>query len=102
MTSLTRLMLLAGATLAAPAMAQTPAAHPATTHAAATTRPAATHTATTTRPAAAHMATTTSTTTRRPAAPAGRMVTAKLANGKSVTYNCSLAGNANKTACKRG
>ena len=30
----------------------------------------------------------------------GRMVTAKLANGKSVTYNCSLAGNKTKTACK--
>ena len=30
----------------------------------------------------------------------GRMVTAKLANGKTVTYNCSLAGNKTKTACK--
>ncbi|KQS04791.1 hypothetical protein ASG11_11450 [Sphingomonas sp. Leaf357] len=30
----------------------------------------------------------------------GRMVSAKLANGKTVTYNCSLAGNATKKACK--
>ena len=35
------------------------------------------------------------TTTRK-----GRMVTAKLANGKTVTYNCSLAGNKTKAACK--
>ena len=33
-------------------------------------------------------------------APKGRMVSAKLANGKTVTYNCSLAGNAKKQACK--
>lgn len=30
----------------------------------------------------------------------GRMVSAKLANGKTVTYNCSLAGNKTKAACK--
>ena len=30
----------------------------------------------------------------------GRMVSAKLANGKTVTYDCSLAGNRTKTACK--
>ena len=30
----------------------------------------------------------------------GRMVSAKLANGKTVTYDCSLAGNKTKTACK--
>ena len=30
----------------------------------------------------------------------GRMVTARLANGKTVTYDCSLAGNKAKTACK--
>jgi hypothetical protein len=35
------------------------------------------------------------TTTAKP-----RMVTAKLANGKTVTYNCALAGNATKQACK--
>ena len=29
----------------------------------------------------------------------GRMVTAKLANGKTVTFDCSLAGNMTKTAC---
>ena len=31
----------------------------------------------------------------------GRMVRARLANGQIVTYNCSLAGNLTKTACKR-
>jgi hypothetical protein len=35
------------------------------------------------------------TTTRK-----GRMVSAKLANGKTVTYDCSLKGNKTKTACK--
>ncbi len=30
----------------------------------------------------------------------GRMVTARLSNGKTVTYDCSLAGNKTKTACK--
>ena len=34
------------------------------------------------------------------AAPAGRMVSAKLANGKTVTYNCALAGNKTKKACQ--
>ncbi|WP_404370217.1 hypothetical protein AB5I39_01510 [Sphingomonas sp. MMS24-J45] len=34
------------------------------------------------------------------AAPAGRMVSAKLSNGKTVTYNCSLAGNKTKKACQ--
>ncbi|VVT07228.1 conserved exported hypothetical protein [Sphingomonas sp. EC-HK361] len=32
---------------------------------------------------------------------AGRMVTTKTSTGKSITYNCSKAGNANKTACKK-
>ena len=31
---------------------------------------------------------------------APRMVQARLSNGKTVTYNCSLAGNQNKKACK--
>ncbi|WP_281061187.1 hypothetical protein [Sphingobium sp. Sx8-8] len=31
---------------------------------------------------------------------APRMVRARLSNGKMVTYNCSLPGNQNKTACK--
>ncbi len=30
----------------------------------------------------------------------GRMVSAKLSNGKTVTYNCSLAGNKTKKACQ--
>ena len=38
---------------------------------------------------------------RKPAAAAtGRMVTTKTSTGKTITYNCSKAGNANKTACK--
>ncbi|MDB5701492.1 MAG: hypothetical protein JWL66_1691 [Sphingomonadales bacterium] len=32
--------------------------------------------------------------------PAGRMVTTKTTTGKTITYNCSLAGNASKKACK--
>ncbi|MFM5955036.1 MAG: hypothetical protein ACKOPE_12150 [Novosphingobium sp.] len=31
----------------------------------------------------------------------GRTVNARLSNGKTVTYNCSLAGNKTKQACKR-
>jgi hypothetical protein len=39
--------------------------------------------------------------TRAPAARSGRrLVTARLANGKTVTYDCSLAGNKTKQACK--
>ncbi len=33
--------------------------------------------------------------------PGGRMVQARLSNGKTVSYNCSLAGNQTKQACKR-
>ena len=36
----------------------------------------------------------------KPAA-TGRVVTARQSNGKTVTYNCSLAGNKTKQACKR-
>lgn len=32
--------------------------------------------------------------------PAGRMVTTKTTTGKTITYNCALAGNASKKACK--
>lgn len=66
--------------------------------------------ATTTKPAAkpaAHAAAKPATTkaatapARTAAAkPRGRMVTARLANGKTVTYDCSLAGNKTKQACK--
>ncbi len=35
-----------------------------------------------------------------PARSGGRMVKARLANGKTVTYDCSLAGNKTKQACK--
>lgn len=34
------------------------------------------------------------------AAPTGCLVTTKTSTGKTITYNCSKAGNANKTACK--
>ncbi|CAN5361003.1 hypothetical protein BH10PSE15_BH10PSE15_08160 [soil metagenome] len=30
----------------------------------------------------------------------GRMVTTRTTTGKTITYNCSLAGNATKKACK--
>lgn len=35
-----------------------------------------------------------------PARHGARLVTAKLSNGKTVTYDCSLAGNKTKQACK--
>ena len=35
-----------------------------------------------------------------PARSGGRMIRAKLSNGKTVTYDCSLAGNKTKQACK--
>lgn len=34
------------------------------------------------------------------ARPNGRMVQARLSNGKIVTYNCSLVGNQSKQACR--
>lgn len=36
----------------------------------------------------------------KPVAAAGHMVTTKTTTGKTITYNCSKAGNANKKACK--
>ena len=49
---------------------------------------------------ATHMVKTTHvTTTRRGTGP--RMVTTKTSTGKTVTYDCSKAGNASKTACKK-
>lgn len=44
---------------------------------------------------AAHVATTAAAARRT-----GRLVTTKTKTGKTVTYNCSLAGNASKAACK--
>ncbi|KQU59155.1 hypothetical protein ASG67_16640 [Sphingomonas sp. Leaf339] len=83
--------VLAGASLfsATAAVAVSPQAKPAPKTAA-----TAAH-----RTTAVHMTTTTRTTTTVPAGK-GRMVTATLANGKTVTYNCSLPGNASKQACK--
>jgi uncharacterized cupredoxin-like copper-binding protein len=56
----------------------------------------ATHTTTKTSTPAGNTKVAKRTTTVRK----GRMVSAKLANGKTVTYDCSLAGNKTKTACK--
>jgi len=78
------------------AVAQTPA--PRATAATHATR---TVTHTTTRPGMARSATTTRTTQQRTTAAGGRMVATKTTTGKSVTYNCAKAGNANKKACKR-
>jgi multidrug efflux pump subunit AcrA (membrane-fusion protein) len=73
------------------ALAQTPAAAPTKT----TVTTTKTSPATSTVKATAKTRSKTTTTTGT-----GRMVQAKLANGKTVTYNCSLAGNATKKACK--
>lgn len=75
------------------AVAQTPAAHGTTA-----TRTTRTMTQTgTTKPAVA----TTRTTQTHTATSNGRMVATKTATGKSVTYDCSKAGNATKKACRR-
>ena len=81
----------------APAIAATQQ-HPATVAA----KPAA-HTAA--KPAAAMPARSTATASAKPrtAAPARsgtHLAKATLRNGKQVTYNCSLAGNKAKQACK--
>ena len=55
--------------------------------------------ATAATPAQTHAAGRTATRHAAPAA-AGRMVTAKTSTGKTVTYDCSKAGNAAKKACK--
>ena len=71
--------------IAAPSFAATTPAKPATTAVKPAAKPA--------KPKAA---------SQRVAAarPTGHMVKAKQANGKTVTYNCSLPGNKNKQACK--
>jgi len=38
--------------------------------------------------------------TVKASATTGRMVTTKTSTGKTITYNCSKAGNASKKACK--
>uniref|UniRef100_UPI0035CBEC8F hypothetical protein n=1 Tax=uncultured Sphingomonas sp. TaxID=158754 RepID=UPI0035CBEC8F len=93
------------------ALAQAPAAHPTvatkTTTKTTTAKPAAVAaskttvtTTKTTPPVASVKATTVARSRTTKTTGTGRMVQAKLANGKTVTYNCSLAGNKNKTACK--
>ena len=91
-----KLPLLAGLAAAAvlslgsPALAVT-AAKPAATVAAKPAVKVAAKPAFKAHPAALHA---------KPAA-TGRVVTARQSNGKTVTYNCSLAGNKTKQACKR-
>lgn len=85
--------------IGAPAFAATQQ-HPAAPTAA--TKPAARMAA---KPAAAMPAKTVAATPAKPrtAAPARsntHLAKATLRNGKQVTYNCSLAGNKNKQACK--
>jgi hypothetical protein len=83
-------MMLAGSAFAA----TTPAAAPAKA-----TKPAAQAAA---KPAAVTAAPA-KTVAKKPAASAAshkRLVKAKLSNGKTVTYDCSLAGNKTKQACK--
>jgi hypothetical protein len=86
------------------ALAQTPVATKTTTKTVTKPTPAPTKTTVTTTkttpPTATVKATTKATSHTSTTTGTGRMVQAKLANGKTVTYNCSLAGNKNKTACK--
>jgi hypothetical protein len=62
---------------------------------------ATSRTTTTTKPAVGRPTATTKTTTRTTSAAKGRMVTTKTSTGKTVTYDCSKAGNATKAACKK-
>lgn len=58
---------------------------------------------TTSKPAATSTTKTTvakSTKTVKAARTGGRMVTTKTSTGKTITYDCSKAGNATKAACK--
>ena len=61
----------------------------------------ATSKTTTTKPGTAKPPVATRTTTRTAVASNGRMVTTKTSTGKTITYNCGKAGNANKAACKK-
>lgn len=86
-------VMVFGATLAlasAPAMAATTATKPAATRAV----PA--------RPAVPAKKVAVAKPAARAATPRGKsgLVTTTLANGKKVTYDCHLAGNKTKTACK--
>lgn len=74
--------------IAGPALAQAKPA--ATTH---------TTTTTTAKPAAGKMTTTTKATTTKPAM-GGMTAKHTTKTGKTITYDCSKAGNKNKTACK--
>lgn len=105
MTKSIPLALLAGAALLSgtAAIATTPQAKPVAAKPAPAAKPVAAKPAPAAKPMVATKTTKTTkvATTRKTATAAkGRMVTAKLANGKTVTYNCSLAGNATKQACK--
>ncbi|QGN55528.1 hypothetical protein [Novosphingobium sp. Gsoil 351] len=91
-----RSILLAGAALAlaaSPAMAATTTP----THAAARAVPA-----TPAKPATRAVPAKPAARTASAAKPRGKsgMVTTRLANGKKVTYDCHLAGNRTKAACK--
>ena len=105
MTKFKNMIGMGAATLAIislPALATTTstAAKPITAHAA---KPAATHTVHTKAIAAAPLraAPAVRLAPRVAAArPNGRMVQARLSNGKIVTFNCSLAGNQSKQACR--
>jgi hypothetical protein len=108
--ALAALSLMAGAAHAAPAnsMAAAPAAAKTTKPAKPTMAPATPMMAAkpAMAPAKPMMAAKPAKTAMRAAprkavsAPAGRMVTTKTSTGKAITYNCSLAGNMTKKACK--
>jgi hypothetical protein len=85
------------------------AAKPAAASHVAVAKPAAPHVVAAARPAAAAKPSIFARATAPAARPAtrisanhatGRMVTTRTSTGKTVTYNCSLAGNQTKQACK--
>jgi len=90
--------LLAAASLGCGAAAIASAAQSPTTHA--VTAQHSTTTKVAGKPTAARVSTATRTTTAAPGAN-GRMVTTKTTTGKTVTYDCTKAGNKAKAACKK-
>ncbi|WP_192878827.1 hypothetical protein [Sphingopyxis lindanitolerans] len=105
-----RFRTLVGLGLASTMMITAPvfASSPTTTTTKSAVKPAAKPTTKLTAKPAAHSQAKPATRAKLAATPArasttrsgGRMVKARLSNGKTVTYDCSLAGNKTKQACK--
>ncbi|MBV9842113.1 MAG: hypothetical protein JOY99_11410 [Sphingomonadaceae bacterium] len=92
-----RIVITLAAVAAAPAFAQTP---PAPGHVQTQTHVTTATTASKPAVGAKQVAKTTTATTTATANVNGHLVTTKTKTGKTITYDCSKAGNKNKAACK--